>query len=154
MIVTFRTAMPIPETMGFERVYEKNLQLDASYKATIVRDGIAVWMFVDGSLAGETYGISPARIDEEIEDVPVRDPSVIYCYSTTLLPAFQGQHLSKVLCAYWLGLAKQAGFRLVAGHATSPAMVAVKAYFGASFSAVHERWYGTKRTAHFYELVL
>jgi hypothetical protein len=146
--------MPIAETMCFEGVYEKNLQLDEDYKATIVRDGIALWMFVDGKLAGETYGISAAAIDEEIEDIPLRDPRVMYCYSTTLLPAFQKKHLSKVLCAYWLGLVKRAGYRVVTGHATSPAMIAVKAYFGASFSTVHERWYGTMRTAKFYELVL
>jgi hypothetical protein len=154
MIVTFRTEMPIAQTMSFERVYEKNLQLDQDYKTMIVREGIALWMFVDGALAGETYGISPARIDEDIEDLPVRDPSVMYCYSTTLLPAFQKKHLSKVLCAYWLGLVKAAGYRTVAGHTTSPEMTAVKAYFGAKFSAVHERWYGTSRVAHFYELAL
>jgi GNAT superfamily N-acetyltransferase len=140
--------------MCFEAVYEPNLRLELAEKTAIVRNGIAVWMYVDGAIAGETYGISPAKIDDDIEDLRGADPSVMYCYSTTVLPAFQRRRLSKVLCAYWLGAVKQAGYRLVAGHATSPAMIAVKAYFGASFSAVHERWYGTERTATFYELTL
>jgi hypothetical protein len=154
MILTFKTKMPIAETMAFEDVYEENLRLDAPYKAQIVRDGVAVWMFVDGELAGETYGISPARIDEEIEDLPERDPAVIYCYSTTLFPKFQKRNLSKILCAYWFGLVKGAGYCVVAGHTTSPAMRAVKASFGATFSAVHEGWYGTRRVAHFYRMTL
>ncbi len=154
MILTFKTEMPIAQTMGFEGVYEKNLQLDEDYKTEIVRNGVALWMFVDGELAGETYGISPDRIDEEIEDLPERDPSVIYCYSTTLFPKYQKRGLSKILCAYWLGLVKAAGYHTVAGHTTSPAMTAVKASFGAVFTTVHERWYGTRRVAHFYRLTL
>jgi len=153
MIVTFRTAMPLAQTMEFETVYEESLQLRLEDKAEIVEHGIAVWMFVDGELAGETYGVSPARFDDEIEDCSP-DPSVMYCYSTTLLPRFQKKRLSKVLCAYWLGLVKAAGYRVVAGHTTSPEMTAVKAFFGARFSTIHERWYGTPRTAHFYELTL
>ncbi len=140
--------------MHFEAVYEETLQLDREYKTMIVRDGIAVWMYVDGVLAGETYGISPAKIDEDIEDVPARDPHVMYCYSTTLLPQFQGKNLSKILCSYWLGMVKAAGYRAVVGHTTSPAMTAVKAFFGGTFSAEHRNWYGTKRVAHFYRIAL
>ena len=45
--------------MAFEAVYHEAEQLDLSEKKEI-RDALGsifVWMFVDGELAGETYGI-------------------------------------------------------------------------------------------------
>jgi len=154
MIVTFRTRMPVAETMRFEHVYEDVLQLDVEAKASILDVGYGAWLFVDGRLAGETYGISPALLDEDVDDVPERDPTWLYCYSTTILPEFRGHGLSKILVAYSIGQAREAGFTTIVGHATSPAMVAVRSFFGASFGAVHQGWFGTERVAHFYRLAL
>jgi hypothetical protein len=137
--------------MSFEKLYESNLQLDEDYKAEIISNGVAVWMFVDGILAGETYGLTPSLLGETIEDVPAEAPRTIYCFSTTLQRQFQRKGLSKILVAYWNGLARGHGFEKVLGHATSPGMVAVRSFFGAKFGAVHPNWCGTKRTAHFYE---
>jgi hypothetical protein len=73
MVVTFRTRMPVAETMRFEHVYEDVLQLDVEAKASILDAGYGAWLFVDGTLAGETYGISPALLDEDVDDVPERE---------------------------------------------------------------------------------
>jgi GNAT superfamily N-acetyltransferase len=154
MIVTFRPEHPLEQTMVFEDQYEPELRLSLDEKRDLLHDAIATFMFVDGALAGETYGVSIPDSGEEIEGYDMRDAGIVYCYSTTVLPAFQGRGLSRVLCAYWLGLVKQAGFRLVLGHATSPAMIAVKRFFGARLITSHEGWYGTARVAHFYELPL
>jgi GNAT superfamily N-acetyltransferase len=153
MILTFKTDVPVTRTMQFDSLYEKKLQFDIRYKRMLIRKGIALWVFVDGKIAGEIYGISPRALDEIIEDVSRGDRSSIYCYSTTILREFQGQGLGKVLKAYWLGLAASQ-FRVCTGHSTAPAMVAVNEYFGAVHSVKHEDWYGTKRTAWFYRLQL
>jgi GNAT superfamily N-acetyltransferase len=155
MKVTFTQSVPIAETMMFDDVYEESLQLDVAEKVDLLgRNALAVWMRVDGVLAGECYGAPPSMFDEPIEDVTDYDPRSLYCYSTTILPRFQGLGLSKILVAYWNGVALGRGFHKVCGHATSPAMVAVRTFFGARFGAVHERWYETNRTARFYEQVL
>jgi GNAT superfamily N-acetyltransferase len=146
--------MPVAETMCFEDVYENSLRLDRDEKTEIISNGVATWMLVDGMLAGEIYGVTPAHLDEDTPDVPKNDPRSIYCYSTTLLPQFQGRGLSKILVAYWNGLARGAGFEKVIGHATSPGIVAVRAFFGARFGATHCNWYGTTRTARYYECEL
>lgn len=154
MVITFTTQLPVADTMRFEYVYEDALQLTLEDKASILEAGYAAWLFVDGALAGETYAISPSDLVDDVVDVPLRDPRSIYCYSTTVLPPFRGRGLAKLLVAYSIAQAKQAGFTSIIGHATSPAMVAVRAFFGASFGPVHPRWYGTERTAHFYRLAL
>ena len=143
--------MPIRETMCFESVYEECLRLSEGDKKRIIFDGVAAWMFVDGLLAGESYGATPAKLDAEMPDVPQNDSLCIDCYSSTVLPQFQGRGLGKVLVAYWNGLARGSGFTKVAGHATDPRIVAVRSFFGVRFGAVHQNWYGTTRTAHYYE---
>ncbi len=156
-VVTFATDVPLKETMVFEDVYERQLRMDIRSKFDIVSNGIVVWMFVDGALAGECYGLSSRiceEVESDIEDMPSGATDAIYCYSTTLLPQFHGRGLAKILVAYWNGLARGASFRRVFGHATSPAMVAVRTFFGATFGAVHPNWYGTTRSAHFYEQLL
>ncbi len=153
-VVTFVTDVPLQQTMVFEDVYEPQLRMDIVSKFDVVSNGIVVWMFVDGELAGECYGLSAliyGEYESDFEDVPRDATDAIYCYSTTLLPQFHGRGLAKILVAYWNGLARGATFRRVFGHATSPAMVSVRAFFGATFGAVHPNWYGTKRSAHFYE---
>jgi GNAT superfamily N-acetyltransferase len=154
VVVTFKTAMPLRQTMCFESVYEPALQLDLEEKRGMLARAYAVWMFVDGQLAGETYAVSLADLDDEPDVADDKDPRTAYCYSMTILPAFQGRGLSKVLGAYQLGQLKTAGFTTLTGHATDPRMVSSRAFFGAMFSVTHERWYGTDRTARFYRLPL
>ena len=61
--ITFKYDVPLEETMEFETVYHPNLQLDLADKKEIweTPGAFFVWMYVDGELAGESYGIPLAR---------------------------------------------------------------------------------------------
>ena len=59
-----------------------------------------------------------------------------------------------MLKSYFQGFVTARGYRSIAGHATSPAMVRINEKFGATFGAVHPDWYGTERVAHFYRISL
>jgi predicted GNAT superfamily acetyltransferase len=109
--------------MGFESIYPEPLQLEISEKAEI-RDSLGsifVWMFVNGELVGESYGIPVESLDESLEgvtDLPQAEiKSAIYCYSNTIFPAFQGKGFGTILKAHWSGWAAAKGFTVVYGHA-------------------------------------
>lgn len=156
MTIKFAPFLPIAETMVFEESFEESLRLDAEDKIPILATGVAAWLFVDGVLAGETYGISPRALmivaDDEIEDCDPSDDSSVYCYSTAILPAFRGRGLAKLLKAYWLGRVSERGFRRVVGHSTSPEMMTINRAFGCHEITEHANWYETDRTAIFYEI--
>lgn len=152
-VIRFMSSVPIDETMVFEEPYEGGLRLARDEKAALLEKAVAVWMYVDGVLAGECYGVSPKDLGEEIEDVTAVDLDSIYCYSTTILPPFQGHGLGKLLKANWLGrVAKR--FTLVTGHSTAASMKAVNEFFGATHTVKHENWYESGRVAWFYRLPL
>jgi GNAT superfamily N-acetyltransferase len=157
MTITFRPDVPIEDTMIFEAEFEPELQLSLADKTDVIHRGLATWMFVDGVLAGETYGTDPlaeAEEGEDLEDVKtITEPSV-YCFSTAVLPPFQGKGFGSLLKVYWLGMMRGQGHTLIIGHATTPAMVKINQRFGAEMIRKHERWYDTERTAWFYTLRL
>jgi GNAT superfamily N-acetyltransferase len=134
--ITVRRDVEPEDTMIFEALYEDDLQLDLDEKTELLRhDPLAVWVFVDQVLAGETYGLSPAQIlevlGEEIPDIDPSDDRSIYCYSTTIVPTFRGRGLGTLLKAFWLGMVMGRGRTRVIGHATSPAMYQIDKHFGA-----------------------
>ena len=141
--------MPLSETMEFEDAYEPELTMDLDEKTRFLAHPgtIALWMFVDGALAAETYG-APG------DDAPRTAGRAIACNSTTILPAFRQRGFAKILKAYWLGMVRAAGYTSVTGYATTPAMLAVNAAFGAVVTARIDRYAGTSRTAHHYVLTL
>ena len=113
--IKFSYDVPLERTMDFEAVYHRALQLDLSEKKEIwdIPGAIFVWMFVQGKLAGESYGFPLAGSDEQIEgyngnlspnwldDLTDREKKTgIYCYSNTILPAFQKQGLGTILKAH------------------------------------------------------
>ncbi len=150
MKITFRSDVSLEATMVFEACYEPELAMKLADKAELRDTGwVAIWIFVDGRLAGETYGIRLENLDEEIEDCAAQDPAAIYCYSTTILPEFQGKGLSKIIKAFWLGMVHPA---VVVGHATAPAIRRIVEEFGAEILATHQSWYGTGREAAFYRI--
>lgn len=161
MKITF-TLEPPDDTSAFEAQFEPTLQIDPEEKKELIcASDNAVWMYVDGKLAGETYGLTPSAYaegsDDEkdvIEDCDPEDDDSVYCYSTTLLPEFQGKGLGKLLKAYWLGVVKSNGHSKICGHATSPAALKLNELFGAEVKSTREKWYDTDRTAHFYEIKL
>jgi hypothetical protein len=148
--ITFSCSVPIEDTLVFEEIFEEPLRLSLEEKAELREaNWWAVWMLVDGVLAGEAYGVRLADLDEEIEDCRGEDPATIYCYSTGLLPQFQGRGLSVPLKAFWLGMTFP---ETIVGHATSDAALHLNQKFGAEIVAEHDRWYGTERRAFFYRI--
>lgn len=158
--IKFKYNIPIEQTMAFEAVYHENLRLDPAEKIEIwdTPGSIFVWMFVDGELAGESYGIPIASSDEPIEGLTEltdkERETAIYCYSNTMLPSFQNQGLGTVLKAHWLGLAAGKGFDIVYGHARPGGSQALNAKFDAVFLGAFPDWYDTKEEYKMYRLAL
>jgi GNAT superfamily N-acetyltransferase len=145
MVITFKTKMPLDQTMEFELQYHENLRFDLEEKEELLQNAITVWMFIDGELAGESYGISFGVLEEEIEGCKefFGDSNIIYCYSNTTLPKFQNKGLGTILKAYWLGLAKAKGFTTVIGHARPNDSQSLAKKFGAVMGEVFPNWYET-----------
>lgn len=166
VILTFRHDMTAADTQAFEDEYEDALRFDDEEKDDIISKGLAVWMLVDGALAGEAYGsvvedllMNVDTAEYEGSDVDwfndvQKYPLSVYCHSTTILKKFQCGGLGKIVKAYWLGYvwAKYPG-RTIVGHATLPAMVKINERFGAHILGSHQHWYGTDRVAYFYEIL-
>jgi hypothetical protein len=166
MIITFannkdESILHVEDTMRFEYLFEPALQLNLHEKETILEQGFGIWMFVDGQLAGETFGITPRSLyewcDDEIPDTDKEDDCSIYCYTTNILKPFQGQYLAPVLMSYFQGfltgkLHPRSVFSKIIGHTTTPRMKALRQMFGANFTgSTHKNWCESERTAEFYE---
>ena len=155
--ITFRYDVPIDQTMAFEAVYHHTEQLDLSRKKRIwdAPGSIFVWMFVNGDLAGETYGIPLANSIEGLTDLTDSEKRTgIHCYSNTILPPFQNQGLGTVLKAHWLGLAAGKGFDNVYGYARPGGSQSLNAKFGAVFLDRFPNWCGTGEEYKMYRLRL
>jgi hypothetical protein len=155
MIITFKTNVPLGETMLFEEEYFENLQMDLQEKSEILKSSIVVWLLVNNQLVGEAYGVS-LDFDEEIEGTQAFKgrSDVIYCYSNTIIKGFQRSGLGSILKAYWLGMVKQAGFSVVIGHARPNGSQELNKKFGAKMGDVFYDWYGTKENYIMYQLDL
>ncbi len=156
-VITFKYDVPLEQTMAFEAVYHAGEQLDLPAK-TKIRDAtgsIFAWMFVDGELAGETYGIPLASSIAGLTDLTDSEKkSGIHCYSNTVLPSFQKQGLGTILKAHWLGLAAARGFDAVYGYARPGASQQLNTKFGAVFLRGFPDWCGTGEEYKMYRLVL
>jgi GNAT superfamily N-acetyltransferase len=159
-VIKFNYDIPLEETMAFESVYHYALQLDLSEKKEMwdAPGSIFVWLFVDGELAGESYGIPLASCDEPIEGLNSLTEGErrtgIYCYSNTILPSFQKQGFGSILKSHWLGLAAGKGFNIVYGHARPGGSQALNTKFGAIFLGGVPDWYGTGEEYRMYRLAL
>jgi GNAT superfamily N-acetyltransferase len=85
--------------MIFEDQYEPELQSLAADKDYILDRGLAAWMYVDGQLAGETFGLFVADDDEVLIDLEDRPGGDFYVYSTTILPQYRGRGYGRILKA-------------------------------------------------------
>ncbi len=162
LVLTFAREWDLGQTMVFEAVYHENLRLSLEVKRELLARCGCVWLYdaVTQELIGETYGFplgeNLACIDEPgATDVsPFRDQRAVYVLSTTILPAFQGRGLGKVLKAFFLGIVSQAGFPLVLGHAREGRSVQLNKAFGAAIHTAHPDWSGSGETYYFYTLRL
>jgi GNAT superfamily N-acetyltransferase len=152
----FRYDVPLEQTMAFEGLYHETEQL-AFFEKKVFWDtpgSIFVWMFVDGELAGETYGM-PASTSEGLCNITDGDKkSAIHCYSNTILPSFQQKGLGTILKAHWLGMAAGKGFDAVYGYARPGSSQSLNAKFGAVFINRFPNWCGTGEEYKMYRLPL
>ena len=162
LVLAFAREWDLSQTLVFEPVYHEKLRLSLDVKQEILARCGCVWLYdaVTRELIGETYGL-PASEEllfmegPGVNDVyPFRDQPAIYTMSTTILPAFQGRGLGKLLKAFFLGIVSQAGFSLVLGHAREGRSVRLNAAFGAAIGTAHPDWFGTGETYYFYTLRL
>jgi hypothetical protein len=159
-VIKFSYDIPLHQTMAFEDVYPESLQLELTEKQEIhaTPGAIFVWMFIDGELAGESYGIPLAKSDEPIEglgDLAADEVARgIYCYSNTTLNSFQSRGLGAILKSHWLGFAAGQGFEVVYGHARPGGSQALNAKFGAVFPRDFPDWYGSGEDYRLYRLAL
>jgi GNAT superfamily N-acetyltransferase len=147
------------DTDIFEEQYELSLREDdREHREAIIKLGLCVYMYVDGILMGECFGITPydylSIVDgpNDILDADMSDEESIYVYSTTILPEFRGQGYGKILRKEFGRVSSFHGYAKLIGHATSPSMVRIAENLGAIFrkDAVHPNWFGSSRTAYFY----
>lgn len=127
------------------------------------RDALAVWMYEPGRrrrLIGESYGTPVEDVLAEEDDEGKADLRrfegcrALYVYSTTILQRYEGQGFGKILKAYVLGRAFEAGYQWVVGHAKEGASVALNRFFGAKLLRRHVNWSDTGDAYRFYELKL
>jgi hypothetical protein len=158
--IEFKYDVPLEQTMAFEPVYHEAMRLDILEKTEIWNafGSIFAWMYVDGVLVGETYGVpltSHCELIEELGTLTETEKKCgIYCYSNTILPAFQNRGLGSILKVHWLGLAVGNGFDVVYGHARPGGSQALNAKFGAVFMNSFPDWGGSGEEYKMYRLVL
>jgi hypothetical protein len=138
--------------MAFEKEYHKNLRFTLSEKRNLLSHAITVWMFDNGKLVGETYGI-PLDGEEEIPEGCPKDPHSIYCYSTTILRKYKGRGYGKILKAAFIGRVLR-DFRKIYGHARPGGSQALNKFFGARLGRTYKNWYGTGEDYRIYVLPL
>jgi len=154
---SIRFQLKCPKNVGrtFEKCYEEELQEDEDTLNHLHLQGRGMWLYVDNALVGETIGIAPSRLPEEIPDTkPWTDEGLnkfcLYVYTTVILPDYQDRGFAKLLCSYYAGYMKAIGYGLLIGHATSDPMRGIRSWMGASFSTEHKDWCGSQRKAVFY----
>lgn len=140
--------------MAFEKEYHPNLRFTLTEKTWLLRQAIVIWMFVDGKIVGETYGIPLSKMtaEERPQGTPP-DPNAIYCYSNTILKKYAGKGYGTILKAMFLGRAS-AQFSCVYGHARPGASQALNKKFGARMLTTHKNWYRTGEDYRLYVLQL
>ena len=163
--MAFTDRWPLRQTMLFERRYHPNLRMSLAGKREMLRErgAIAVWMYAPGRrrrLIGESYGIPVRAVlaeddgDGDADLLPFAKERALYVYSTTILKRYEDDGLGKILKAYLLGRAFEAGYRWIVGHAKEPASVALNLRFGAGLGRRYPNWYGTGDAYRFYALRL
>lgn len=158
-IIQFTEHVQVHPTMKFEMVYHENLRLDIEEKWEMLQAcPVKVWMFLNGSLVGESYYEILDAVAEGEDAVPgvkqfmeaVRNPDKwLYASSTTIIPQWQKHGYGRILKAYCMALAKARGYEGIIGHAGKSK--ALNAEFGAEFLQEYPDWYGTGESYWFYK---
>jgi GNAT superfamily N-acetyltransferase len=152
-MISFSTVAPsLADLLRLEAVFEESLQEDKETLEDLRKRGHWACIYVNGNFAGCTVGdpMSEEYLDFPNAHMHADRDDVLYVYSTAFFPVYQGHGYGKLLAAYFMGAAKQQGFNLLIGHATSDSMRAVRKWSGALFGEEHLDWFGSGRTATAY----
>lgn len=148
--------------MIFEECFHPNLQSGSiEDKEWLLYDYAAhrLWIYVDGELAGETYGCvvhDMLKEDDNVEGIELLNIDyldTIYIFSTAILPKFRGTGLSKILKAYSLGMLSR-DYTTVIGHARQGVSIKLSTDFGARIVKQFDDWYDTGEPYFLYQLDL
>src|SRR5262249_24053111 len=158
--VSFTDRWPLQPTMVFEREYHPNLAMSLSEKRDLLSQpsALVAWMYEPRrrQLVGDTYGVSVQAVlaeeDKEGQEElrPFEGRCALYIYSTTILPPYRRAGLGRILKAYLLGRAFEAGYHYAVGHAGPGASIALNQAFGAKLGRSHANWYDTGECYRFY----
>lgn len=150
--------------MVFERRYHPELAMSLAEKRDLLheRDALTVSMYEPGRrrLIGESYGVPVQAVLAEEDNEgkadlrPFAKRRALDVYSTTILKRYEDEGFGKILKAYVLGRAFEAGYRWVVGHAKEGGSVALNRRFGAEIRRRHANWFGTGDPYRFYVLNL
>src|ERR1700736_1718110 len=149
--ITFKFKYPISRTMAFEREHHQNLRLTLRDKSDLLKRAVAIWMFENGRLVGEAYGM-PLDGKDEMPGCP-QDPHSLYCYSTTILGKYQGKGYGAILKAAFIGRVSR-DFQRIYGHARPGASQALNKKFGARMGKTFKNWFSTGEDYRIYVLKL
>src|SRR3989442_12420257 len=111
-------------------------------------------------LIGESYGVPVQAVlaedgpEGKADLRPFVKSRALYVYSTTVLEQYENKGFGKILKAYLLGRAFEAGYQWVVGHAKEGLSVALNRRFGAKFRARHANWADTGEPHRCYGLKL
>lgn len=153
MKIEFRNAIEFGAAEIFEQEYPEELRMSPQEKEEQYHTpgAVFIWMYVDGILVGECYGIPLDALDEPIEGLPAQEEKAMYCYSNTILASHKGQGFGTILKANWLGAVKACGFDKVYGHARAGGSQALALKFGGQFLGEFPNWYETGETYKLYK---
>lgn len=135
----------------FESLFPPELQLDDESRTALINHPTTIHITVNRNSypKAEMILATPKTIHqtlgEEIYDTDKDDDESYYIYSTAVLPDYQGLGLVKAMRAML-----PPNTRII-GHATTPRMRNLVIRDGATILNTHHNWYGSGRTAHFYE---
>ena len=155
-MITFNHHLPITKSMIFEACFKESLRLGLREKREIILPGVGVWMSLDGKLIGETYGICPVHLKEDIpgiSELHINKIKSLYVYSTAILPKYRGNGYARMLKAYFIGYCRNFYKHLI-GHAREGASLELNKRFGAKVVRSFDDWYGTGETYRMYCLDL
>lgn len=138
--------------MDFEREHHENLRFTLPEKREILREAVTIWMLEDEHLIGETYGMALDGSSGIPQGCPI-DSHSIYCYSNTILGAYQSKGYGTILKAAFIARVAH-DFRRIYGHARPGASQALNKKFGAQFLRTYKDWYGTGEDYQLYVLPL
>jgi GNAT superfamily N-acetyltransferase len=150
--ISFRFKYAVAQTMAFEKEYHRNLQYSLEEKRALLKGAIAIWMFDEGEMVGEAYGVPLNRLKKMPPGCP-RDAKGIYCCSNTILKKYQGKGYGRILKAAFIGRVSR-DFRKIYGHARAGGSQRLNESFGAKLGKRFENWQGSGEEYRVYTMVV